>query len=193
MNDTHEILILQKLTDILDEFNITYAIGGSIATSIYGTVRFTQDADITVQPFASAADKLYQKLTDNFYISKDAMQQALDSYTSFNIIHLETAFKIDIFIQQDTEFDKQLLSRSKKLKLSDSLKKTFNFISPEDIILIKLRWFTQTGCASDRQWSDVLGVLAVQGNSLDFEYLKTWSKKLQLSDLLQKAITESKT
>ncbi len=192
MNDTQEILVLQKLADILDQFNIGYAIGGSMASSVYGIVRFTQDADITVHPFSSVADKLYERLKVDFYISRDAMQQALDRFTSFNIVHFETAFKIDVFIRQDTEFDKQLLQRSRQVKLSDAIEKEFNFLSPEDVVLIKLRWFKQAGCTSDTQWSDVLGVLGVQSGSLDFEYLKTWSKKLQLSDLLQKAITESK-
>jgi len=51
-------MVLQKLTDVLDSLNIAYVIGGSIASSAYGVPRFTQDADITVQPFGSSADKL---------------------------------------------------------------------------------------------------------------------------------------
>jgi len=193
MNDTQEILILQKLADTLNRLNIPYAIGGSIASSIYGVIRFTQDADIAVQLSSSAADKLYQSLKEDFYINRDAMNQAINSSASFNIIHFQTAFKIDLFICANAEFEKQLLKRSKKLKLSDSSEKSLNFISPEDIVLLKLKWFTETARTSDTQWSDVLGVLAVQADSLDFEYLKTWSKNLDLSDLLQKAVAESKT
>jgi len=190
MSDIQQSEIIKQLTDILDELKIGYAIGGSIASSIYGTPRFTQDADITVQSFSSVAQQLYEILKSDFYISKEAMYQALQSRTSFNIIHLTTAFKIDLFIQKDDEFQMQMLSHSRKLPLGKSAKKA-SFVSPEVIILLKLDWFRQSGCDSERQWSDVQGVLAAQKENLDFEYLKNWAKKLGLNELLQKAISES--
>jgi hypothetical protein len=190
MNNPQDIAVLEKLTDVLDRLNIAYVIGGSFASSAYGAVRFTQDADITVQSFSSVAEQLYEILKSDFYISKEAMYQALQSRTSFNIIHLTTAFKIDIFIQKENEFQIQMLSHSRKLPLGESAKKV-SFVSPEDIILLKLDWFRQSGCDSQRQWSDVQGVLAAQKENLDFEYLKNWAKKLGLNELLQKAISES--
>jgi len=191
MSDVQQSEIIKRLTDVLDELKIRYAIGGSIASSIYGTPRFTQDADITVQSFSSVAEQLYEKLKSDFYISKEAMYQTLKSSGSFNIIHLETVFKIDIFIQANNDFEKSLLVRSRKINISESIDKPFCLVSPEDVILLKLRWYKQTGCVSDRQWSDILGVLAVQKNNLDFEYLKNWAKKLGLNELLQKAMSES--
>ncbi|PKL50555.1 MAG: hypothetical protein CVV39_01485 [Planctomycetes bacterium HGW-Planctomycetes-1] len=111
MSDVQQSEVIKILTDILDELKIEYAIGGSIASSIYGTPRFTQDADITVQPFLQVAEQLYERLKDNFYISKDAMYQAINPHSSFNVIHLETAFKIDIFTASN-DFEKLLLARS---------------------------------------------------------------------------------
>ena len=190
MNNPQDIAVLEKLTDVFDKLNITYVIGGSFASSVYGAVRFTQDADITVQSFSSVAEQLYEILKSDFYISKEAIHQALQSRTNFNIIHLATAFKIDIFIQKENEFQMQMLSHSRKLPLGKSAKKV-SFVSPEDIILLKLDWFRQSGCDSERQWSDVQGVLAAQKECLDFEYLKNWAAKLGLNELLQKAILES--
>jgi hypothetical protein len=190
MNNPQDIAVLEKLTDVLDKLNIAYVIGGSFASSAYGTVRFTQDADIIVQSFSSVAEQFYEILKSDFYISKEAMYQALQSRTSFNIIHLTTAFKIDIFIQKENEFQMQMFSQSRKLPLGKSAKKV-SFVSPEVIILLKLDWFRQSGCDSERQWSDVQGVLAAQKENLDFEYLKNWAKKLGLNELLQKAITET--
>jgi len=192
MSDVQQSEVIKRLTDILDELKIGYAIGGSIASSIYGTPRFTQDADITVQPFLPVAERLYEMLKDSFYISKEAMYQAINSHGSFNVIHFETAFKIDIFTA-NSEFEKLLLTRSKKNKIEESINKSFSLVSPEDIILLKLKWYKQSDFISDRQWSDILGVLSVQKNSLDFDYLKNWAKKLGLDKLLQKAITESDT
>jgi len=186
MSDVQQSNVIKKLTDILDELKIGYAIGGSIASSIYGTPRFTQDADITVQSFSSVAERFYEMLKNDFYISKDAMYQAISSHSSFNIIHFETAFKIDIFTA-NSDFERLLLTRSKKNKIEESIDKPFSLVSPEDIILLKLKWYKQSGCASDRQWSDVQGVLAVQKNNLDFDYLTDWAKKLGLNELLKKA------
>jgi len=192
MANPQDIVVLEKLTEVLEKLRIAYCIGGSIASSAYGTVRFTQDADITVEPFGPTAEKFFETLKSDFYISTDAMYQALKNRSSFNIIHFATAFKIDIFIRTDTDFQKQMLARGRKLRLGSSDKEV-SFVSPEDIILLKLDWFRQSGGASQRQWSDVQGVLVGQAKSLDFEYLKNWAKKLGLVELLDKALSESKT
>lgn len=192
MNNPQDIVVLEKLTEVFDKLKIAYVIGGSLASSAYGSVRFTQDADITVEPFGPTADKLFDALEKDFYISKEAMRQALKNRSSFNVIHFATAFKIDIFVQAANEFQKQILSRSRKLRLGDSTK-LVSFVSPEDIILLKLDWFRQSGSSSERQWSDVQGVLAGQAKSLDFKYLKSWANKLGLAELLGRAISESET
>jgi len=192
MSAGEQVIVIKKLTDVLDELKIEYAIGGSIASSLYGNVRFTQDADITVKEFRGVVDRFYDLLKDDFYLSREAMVQALDSCGSFNAIHLETSFKIDVFIQGRSEFEKQLLARRKRIRLSDSLEKRFCVVSPEDIVLLKLRWYARSGCVSDRQWDDILGVLRVQGDSLDFQYLKVWSRKLRVDKLLQRAISEAR-
>jgi hypothetical protein len=191
MAEPEEYLVLKQLTDVLDDLKISYAIGGSIASSLYGKVRFTQDADITVAPFADKAGQLYDVLKESFYISKDAMYQAISNRGSFNIIHLKSAFKIDIFIQKDDDFHRQLFLRRKKVKLDESINHLFDIVSAEDIILLKLQWYKSGGCISERQWSDVLGVLSVQGQSLDMRYLGSCSEKLGLAEILQKAIGEA--
>jgi len=191
MAEPEEYLVLKQLADALDDLKIDYAIGGSIASSVYGKVRFTQDADITVASFADKAERLYTVLKENFYISKDAMYQAISNRGSFNVIHLTSAFKIDIFIQKDDDFHKQLFFRKRKIKLDDSIEHLFDIVSAEDIILLKLQWYQSAGCVSERQWSDVLGVLAVQAQTLDMNYLSSCSEKLGLSDILEKAVDEA--
>lgn len=192
MSDPSELVVLTKLTDFFDSLEIDYAIGGSMASSIYGTVRFTQDADITISVSEVLADRLYEGLKADFYISKKAMHHALTSCGCFNIVHFRTAFKIDMFIQGKDEFDKQLLLRARKIKISDSIDKEFVFISPEDIILLKLKWYRESERVSERQWSDVLGILAVQEGKLDIDYLKNWSEKLDLAELFNRSVSESK-
>jgi len=192
MNNLEQIAVIQTLADVLDELNIGYAIAGSMASSVYGAVRFTQDADITVEPFSSVADKLYRKLKTDFYISENAMHQAIDNHTSFNVIHFATAFKIDVFVMAGSEFREQIFSRRRKFQLDRSAARALFFVSMEDIILLKLDWYRQSDYTSQRQWSDILGVLTAQSSAIDFEYLKTWAQKLGLDGLLRKAISESK-
>ncbi len=192
MNNPQDIAILEKLTDVLANLHIPYCIGGSLASSAYGKVRFTQDADITVEPFGQIAEKFYENLKNEFYITKEAMTNALQNRNSFNVIHFVTAFKIDIFIRKENDFQKQMLLHTRKLKLGTG-DKLLCFVSPEDIILLKLDWFKQSDSTSQRQWTDVIGVLQGQANTIDFEYLKIWAKKLGFMELLTQAISESKT
>mgnify|MGYP006286919675 CR=1 FL=1 len=188
MSKPDELAVIKQFTDVLDQLHINYAIGGSMASSIYGTVRFTQDADITIAHCPDKSHLLYNLLHDDFYISEDAMQQAFNSYASFNIIHLATAFKIDIFIQNPETFEKNLIDRRQELQLSEKLKKKFSIVSPEDIILLKLKWYKIGNCQSDRQWIDIAGVIEVQKDKLDIEYLEDWAVKLGVEDLLEKAL-----
>jgi len=193
MNNPQEITVLADFVGILEQLGIAYAIGGSLASSVYGTVRFTQDADLTVGPFEDKANELLKLLAPKYYVGKDAVSYALKHRSSFNVIHLEAAFKVDVFVRKDTAFEKQLISRRKSLRLSNTLEKSFSVVSPEDIILLKLRWFRDSGEISDRQWEDVVNVSKVQADKLDLQYLKKWAGILGINDLLEKAIFESRT
>jgi hypothetical protein len=193
VTETWHIRVVERFADVLDSLGIAYAIGGSVASSAYGTRRFTQDADITVEPFSGVAHEFYQAVKGEFYISEEAMREALKSFGSFNVIHFETVVKIDIFVQGPSEFEQQLLARSRRFRPGDTGRSDLSVVSPEDIILLKLRWFGETGCTSERQWGDVLGVLGVQGEALDFTYLTEWAGKLGLSELLGRARMEAET
>jgi hypothetical protein len=191
MGEHQDLEVLAQVVAVLEQLGIPYAIGGSMASSGYGKVRFTQDADITVEPFEAQAERFFDLVKGDFYVSKEAMAQAIHSRTSFNLIHFESAFKIDLFVRRDTEFERQLLRRARPLSgPGGSGSRTFSFVSPEDIVLLKLRWYREGGEISDRQWQDILGVLAVQGESVDRIYLMKWAEILSLKDLLNKALAE---
>ena len=191
MSEPLEIEVLGQFIRILDELEISYAIGGSMASSAYGVVRFTQDADLTVAPFPNQAEAFVKAVEVSFYISKEAMFDAIQLRRSFNVIHLETAFKIDIFICRDNPFDRQVLERRQSLELSAPQGKRFSFVTPEDIVLLKLEWYRDGGEVSERQWSDIVNVLRVQGETLDQEYLKHNAQQLRALDLLEKACADA--
>ncbi len=193
MSELREIQVLERLADVLDSLGIPYAIGGSIASSVYGTVRFTRDADIAILPFTSVADKFYALLKDDFYVSEEAMQRALGCCGSFNIVHFDTAFKIDLFLLGPSEFEQQLLVRSRMVRLGETPESDLCFVSPEDVILLKLRRLNESDGFDESQWEDILGVLAIQGLALDSERLIEDAKNLGVEDLLERAIVEAET
>ena len=188
MNEPQELLVLAEFAADLDELGIAYAIGGSVASSIYGQVRFTRDADVSVEPFKDRAEEFIQLLKPRYYISAQAVYQALSTAESFNVIHLETAFKIDVFVRADTDFQKQLFARRKSLRLSDSIDRDFSVVSPEDLVLLKLQWYRAGGCVSERQLTDVIGVLTIQQDKLDSNYLTKWAQTLGVLHLLKDAL-----
>jgi len=191
MSNPVELSTLRDFTDVLDRLGIAYAVGGSLASSTYGAIRFTQDADVMAEPFDEHAEVLFTELQSRYYISKAAMYQALANRSSFNIIHLETAFKIDVFVIGGSPYDKQVMSRRQSTKLSDSMDKSFSVVSAEDIILLKLQWYKEGGQSSQRQWDDVLGVIRTRADALDLEYLRKWAGLLGIHDLLGKLISET--
>ena len=192
MNDPQTMPIIEDFCTLLEQLRIPYAIGGSIASSIYGNVRFTADAYVTVEAFESQANQLLELLKSEYYVSSEAMHQAFRDLSSFNVIHIRSAFKIDVFICKNTPFEKQLIPRRRSLKLSESAQRPFEVVSPEDIILLKLRWYHAGGRTSERQWNDVLGMLSIQGKNLDFDYLKKWADNMQINELLKDVISQCK-
>jgi hypothetical protein len=109
--------------------------------------------------------------------------------SSFNLIHLTTIFKVDIFIAGDEPFTQQQLAR-RQLRVLEPPNQNAYVASPEDVILAKLNWYRLGGGVSERQWHDIQGVLDVQGDQLDHTYMHQWAALLELTDLLHRAITE---
>src|SRR5262245_60204438 len=166
----HQQVIVKALAAFA-EIGITCAIGGSIASSLYGVPRYTQDADLTAEPFPGREEQLARAFGAEYYVSIAAVRQAIQERGSFNIIHTTSGFKVDVFIQKARPFDRGLLVRRLMKPEVDPGGDPVPVLSPEDIILHKLEWFRLGGESSDRQWGDILGVLRVQGERLDAAYL----------------------
>ena len=184
--------VMLKVIDALEELDSLYMIAGSYASSAHGIARATMDIDILAAIPAKHAGALAARLEPEFYADELAIQQAIATKRSFNVIHLDTMFKVDVFISKRDPFDVKQLERRKLEIVSQDPERSVFVASPEDIILSKLRWFRQTNETSERQWSDVLGVMSVQAEKLDLEYLKHWANELVVADLLERALTESR-
>jgi len=121
---------------------------------------------------------LVNTLQLKFYISREMILEAIQRKSSFHLIHLETMLKIDVFIlSDDDDVSQQKMSRREKHQVSDDPPQELFVASAEDIILHKLYWFQLGGEVSEKQWSDVLGVLQVQSDTLDYFYVHKYAQK----------------
>jgi len=188
-NEPIEVTI--RVTNVLEKLGVPYIIGGSLASTLYGMVRTTQDSDIIaemrlehLQPFVSA-------LRDEFYVDDEMIAESIRRNSSFNIIHRETMFKVDVFIPRPRPFLQSELARAQRQTFTFESEASAKFASPEDTILSKLEWYRLGGEVSERQWRDILGVLKTRAGELDLDYLRKWANELKVADLLERALKES--
>lgn len=182
------ISITLRVTKALETLGVPYFIGGSLASSFHGMIRTTQDADIIAMLQPDHASLLTAALEQDFFIDEVMLADAIQRRSSFNILHKESMFKVDVFIPPQRAFTQQQFSHSKAVLLSLEPRMEAIIASPEDTILAKLEWFQQGGEASDRQWRDILGLIAVQAELLDMGYLKKTAAQLGLTALLIRAL-----
>lgn len=181
---------LVHVAGLLERLGIPYHVGGSVASSAHGMYRASADIDFVIDPSREQLEALARALEPAFYVSRPAMAEAFSSRSTFNAIHDETSFKIDFFMKGTTPFDAEELRRSIRLAVGDERGSVVLLKSPEDTILRKLEWFRRGGEVSERQWQDVLSILAAARGSLDEAHLERWARELGVSDLLERARSE---
>jgi hypothetical protein len=191
VDNTPDILVtITPLVEALEELGIPYHIGGSVASSLYGLPRLTIDVDIVADLRQGHVRLLIDQLQTDYYIDEDMIRDAIKRRSSFNVIHLDTLLKVDVYIPKFRSFDQEELRRAQQEVLLEGTR-PFNVASPEGTILNKLEWYRMGGEVSDRQWNDILGVLKVQGTHLDMDYLQKWSANLKVTNLLERALVDA--
>jgi hypothetical protein len=112
VDNTPDILItLEPLVEALEELGVPYHIGGSVVSSIYGILRATIDADLIADLRLEHIRPLVIRLQTNYYIDEDMIRDAIRRRSSFNVIHLDTMLKVDVYIPKTRSFDQEELRR----------------------------------------------------------------------------------
>ncbi len=187
---------LTPIVTALELLGVTYYLSGAFASAFYGILSTAIDAAPAktlqfvanlqpehVQPFSAL-------LASSYYINTNAVRDAIQQKSLFNLIHLETILPINISIPKARLFDQEELHRVRLKSLMKDAR-PFYVASPEGTILNKLEWYKMGGGVSDRQWNDILGVLKIQGTNLDMPYLHRWATALEVADLLQTALVDA--
>jgi hypothetical protein len=188
---SEQIEVTLQVVEILEELGVPYAIGGSFASAVHGVMRATMDADLVADLHLEHAEPLVEALGDAFYADLETIRQAIRRHSSFNLIHFETMFKVDVFVAKPRAFDRAQLARRERQLLSERPERHAYVASAEDIVLSKLERYRMSDEISDRQWRDVLGVLKVQLGRLDLDYLRRMAQELGVADLLRRALDEA--
>lgn len=186
---TEALRVCLDVARALDELGVPYLVGGSIASSLHGVPRSTQDADLVADLREEHVPAFVASLEGRFYVDEERVRHAVRRRSSFNVIELSTLFKIDLFLLGDEPMARQEMARRERVALPGGGE--LEVASAEDTILQKLRWYHLGGSVSDRQWRDVLNVLEVQGERLDRAYLTQGAEELGLSALLERALGEA--
>jgi len=174
--------LLTKVVGVLDMAEIDYMITGSVASSLHGEPRSTNDIDIVLAIEPEAIPILLENFPQpGFYLDEDTVREAVRTRGFFNLIDVNRGFKVDFYLLTQEPFDRSRFSRKRTENVFGiSLKVS----SPEDTILMKLRWSELSG-GSVKQYQDARSVYLVQSGSLDLAYLQRWANVLGIRDLLQ--------
>lgn len=181
--------LLRHACEVCDRLGLSYFVTGSTATIAYGEPRFTNDIDIVIDlPTDRVADFCAGFPEADFYLSLDAVTQAVATRHQFNVLHPGSGLKIDFIVMTESEFDQSRRSRRRELAVLPD--QSVPFASPEDVILKKLTYYWEGG--SEKHLRDIAGVLRVQGEALDRAYIEAWAAKLGVSELWQQVVQREK-
>jgi hypothetical protein len=185
---------LGPVVDALVELGVRYRVGGSVASSALGVPRSTLDVDVACELEQGHVARFVERLVSHYYVDADMIIDAIRRRASFNVIHLATMLKVDVFVRKRTPFEEQSFERVTKKTLDETPgARLFDVTTAEDIVLHKLDWYRMGGGVSERQWKDVLGVLAVQAEALDVDHLRRWARAMGVEELLERALAEAAT
>ncbi len=183
-NDALDVALL--VANAIEGVGGKYFVGGSIASSLQGDPRATNDIDFVVELPLGKLEEFRQILGSDFEVDLDMLREALRSVGTANAFYLPLVTKIDFFGRGYEGYDAVEFSRRRAMVVNSS-GQSLVVKAPEDTILRKLLWYRAGGEVSDKQWRDVLSVLRVSASQLDHSYMMSWAQQLGVTELLERA------
>jgi len=191
MTIVEPIEVTLAVAAVLERLGIEYVVGGSLATSLHGIPRSTLDVDIVADLRMGHLQGFVAALQTDFFVDSDMVKDAIRRRATFNILHLGTMFKVDVFVIGADELLTTELARKQRMRVQAEPHAEVFVATAEDMVLQKLLWYRAGGEISDRQWSDIVGVIKTQGPRLDLGYLRLWAGRKDITPLLMRALAEA--
>lgn len=178
--------LLAQLAEVLERLGIAYRVTGSMAAMAYGEARFTNDIDVVVRLLPTHVAAFCAAFpAPDFYTPVDSAREAVRDRFQFNVLHHPSGLKIDVMVAGDSAFDQSRFARGRRM-FTDAHHEAW-FASPEDVILKKLVYFREGG--SEKHLRDIVGILKVQAELIEFDYLAEWVARLGVADEWQLVIS----
>jgi len=178
---------LGRIIAALDAQGIPHMLAGSFASAHHGVPRTTHDIDLVIDPAPPALERFVRSLDpERFYVSVDAADEAWRRRGQFNVVDLESGWKIDLIVRKERSFSREEFRRRRPTKLFGT---TVFVATAEDTVLAKLEW-ARLG-ESERQLRDVVGILEMRGDQLDRPYVERWVRELGVEELWGRARAEA--
>ncbi len=178
--------IALRVADAIESSGGAYFVGGSLASSLQGEPRATNDIDLVLELPLGRIDAFVAALGADFEVDVEMLRDALLHGRSCNVFYLPSVMKIDLFAVGPSPYDELEFARRRSVPVGPS-GETLVVKTPEDTVLRKLLWYREGGGVSDRQWRDVVEVLRVSGILMDGAYLAGWATRLGIAALLERA------
>ena len=176
---------LRSVIETLEQLGLTYGIGGSVASSLYGEARSTLDVDISVVlPLdrVLAFTQAFQAL--GYYAFLDAILDAIVAHQPFNIIDAHRGYKADIFpVDSDapTPQEREVLSRLQRHVYDESDGASAVLYSPEDVIVYKLKYYILGRIP--KHLRDIGAIMSARGDALDRDHIAHWAVRIGAIDV----------
>lgn len=183
--------LVDALTPVVSAFNklgVPHCVGGSIASAFHGAVRSTMDVDLLCELQEDQIADFLTCFDQDFYVSESAVRDAVLRNLCFNLIHLPTSFKVDVFISPGRDFDQTRIRRATMEKLGEDPSVMVPMTTAEDSIISKLEWYRKSDETSERQWDDVSRLMQLLGSSADLDYLRKAAEATGVEDLLDRLV-----
>lgn len=171
------IRILHDFVERIEKLDIPYMLTGSMAMMRYSVYRFTADVDIILELKTQDSRKIIEALEPDYYVPHNAVSRAIFNERMFNVIHRETAFKIDCVIKKSSDFQQSSFERREQ---TDFFGRRIWIISKDDLIISKLWWAKDSH--SEKQLTDVKNLMR---NGFNVGYVKNWSESLGVLNLFE--------
>lgn len=186
------IQIALRVASVLESLGLAYHLGGSLASSLHGEPRATNDIDLVVDLPQDKVSALADALGPDFAVDRESLAQAVRSRGTSNVFYLPQFTKIDLFVAERGIYERAEMRRRRRIQVGDAGEALF-VKSPEDMVLRKLLWFREGGSLSEKQWRDVVQILRMNRGALDESIFNEWAPALGVESLLAKALAAAQS